>query len=105
MIGLGKWKTDIDTMIFTGTAVLGIGEKDGKYTMELELPGSDDFVPHLTVIKAEEDDNTLTAEVEADILKGKPIEMSLTFNETEANGYIKIPLVGKIKLRHAEKVG
>ncbi len=105
MIGLGKWKADIDTMVFTGTAVLVIGEKDGKYTMELELPGSDGFVPHLTVINAEEDDDILTADVEADILKGKTIEISLTFNKTEANGYIKIPLVGKIKLRHAEKIG
>lgn len=105
MIGLGKWKTDIDTIFFTGTAVLVIGEKDGKYTMSLELPDGDGDIPEIAVLKAEEDDDTLIAEVTADVMNGKAIDVSLTFKDDVCNGFLKIPFIGKIKIRNAEKVG
>ena len=104
MIGLGKWQTSIDNMFFKGDVVFTITGENGAYDVALELPNSDIDIPDITVYDAAEDGDTLTAKAEVSLLPGKAIDISLTFTDDVCNGFLKIPFIGKIKIKDAKKV-
>lgn len=106
MIGLGKWQADIDNILFKGAAVFTIADENGNYKIDLELPGEDLGVSDIDIQNIQEDGDTLTGEAKVDILPGnKPCEISLTFSDDVCNGFLKVPFIGKIKVKDAKKIG
>lgn len=103
MIGVGKYKVSVDHMFFKGDAVFEIEYKNGKYEFEIEIDNAD-FDMDVTILEAEEYDNTLDAKAMVAILPGKEIDIHLTFEDDKCNGYLKIPFVGKIKIKDAVKI-
>lgn len=102
MIGLGKWACRVDTMFFRGEAFFTIFDDNGKYGWALEVPG--ETIPEIDIHDVVEDGNTLTAIANVDLLPGKDIEITATFEADTFEGLIKIPFIGKIKLKDGKKV-
>lgn len=96
MIGLGTWEAPISTMIYRGTGRMTISDVNGEYSFQFELVDAD--VPEIRVSDIVEDGNTLTATAECDLLKGKKIPVTVTFDGDSFSGMIKAPLIGRIKL-------
>ena len=106
MIGLGKWQAEINNIIFKGSAVFTISDENGEYKINLELPGEDLGISDIEIKNVQEDGDTLTAEATVDIIPGgKACEVSLTFTDDICNGFLKVPFIGKIKIKDAKKIG
>jgi len=105
MPALGKWKFYVDTMFYRGDAILAVFEKeDGDYDVGLEIPGMAN-APEIEVVRMEVDGNTINGAGKTDLLKGKEIPFSATFDGDTASGFIKIPFIGRIKLTNGVRVG
>lgn len=104
MIGLGKYKAKINNMFFKGDAIFELDFEDGKYEMEIELQGADFDMPDFELKNVREDGNTLLANATTSLLPGKEIDVELTFENNKCNGFLKIPFIGKIKIKDAEKI-
>lgn len=102
MIGIGKWSCQVDTMFFRGEAFCIVKDNNGKYELELEVPGVE--VPEIDIRDIEEDGNTLTAIANVDLLPGKDIDIKITFDGDTFEGLLKIPFIGKIKLKDGKRV-
>lgn len=96
MIGLGKWEAPINTMVYKGTGRMEISDINGNYDFKFEVVGVN--LPEIRVSEIAEDGNTLTAVGECDLLPGKKIPVSITFDGDTFTGTIKAPLIGKVKL-------
>lgn len=101
MIGIGKWTVSIDTMMFRGSAILTIADKDGTYEITAEVPGV--TLPEYAVENIQEDGDTLTAIVKTPILSGKDLPISLTFDGDTCTGFAKVPLLGKVKFKNGQR--
>ena len=101
MIGLGTWKFQVDTMFYKGAAILTI-TNDGEYAMKVELPDMSGV--EIAVADITEDGDTLNGTATTDMLKGKDIPCSVTFDGDEAEGLMKVPFVGKLKLNDGKKI-
>ncbi len=104
MIGLGKYKAKINNMFFKGDAIFELENENGKYEMEIELQGADFDMPDFELTNTVENGNTLTANATTSLLPGKDIEVELTFEDDKCNGFLKIPFIGKIKIKDAVKL-
>lgn len=104
MIGLGKYKAKINNMFFKGDAIFELEFEDGKYEMEIELQGADFDMPDFELKNVREDGNTLLANATTSLLPGKEIDVELTFENDKCNGFLKIPFIGKIKIKDAVKI-
>lgn len=104
MIGLGKYKANINNMFFKGEAIFELLDNDGKYDMTIDLKDADFDMPDFELFGAEEDGDTLTAKATTSLLPGKEIDVSLTFENDKCNGFLKIPFIGKIKIKDAVKL-
>ncbi len=104
MIGIGKYKAKINNMFFKGDAIFELENENGKYEMEIELVGADFGIPDFELSDVAEDGNTLTAKATTSLLPGKDIDVELTFEDDMCNGFLKIPFIGKIKIRDAVKI-
>lgn len=102
MIGLGKWVCHVDTMFFRGDANLHLFDNNGAYGFELSLPDMD--IPEVVIKDISEDGNTLHAIANVDLLPGKDIDVTLTFEGDTMEGLLKVPFIGKIKLKDGKKV-
>ncbi len=102
MIGLGKWACTVNTMFFSGEVKLNVFDNNGEYGFELDIPGVD--IPDIEIKKVEEDEDTINAVVATSLLPGKDIEMSVTFDDDEFDGFLKIPFLGKVKLKDGRKI-
>ncbi|MGN1316397.1 MAG: hypothetical protein ACI4VW_04965 [Acutalibacteraceae bacterium] len=103
MVGIGRYKVNIDRNFFKGNVILNISHNCGKYSFEIEADEID-FDTDITVLRAVENGNTLCAKAEIGAMPGKEIDVSLTFDGNECNGYFKVPYVGKIKINDAVKI-
>ena len=104
MIGIGKYKVDIDHMFFKGEAVFEIKYDDGKYEFEIEIENADFDMDDIEIVDYTEDADTLDATAKVSLVPGKPINIHLTFTDTGCDGYLKIPFVGKVKIKDAVKI-
>ena len=104
MIGSGKYKAKINNMFFKGDAIFELENENGKYEMEIELVGADFGMPDFKLSDVAEDGNTLTAKATTSLLPGKDIDVELTFEDDMCNGFLKIPFIGKIKIKDAVKI-
>ncbi len=101
MIGLGKWVCHVDTMFFRGDAHLHLFDNNGEYGFELSLP--DMSIPEIVIKNVTEDGNTLNAIANVDLLPGKDIDVTLTFDGDTFEGLLKVPFIGKIKLKDGKR--
>ena len=102
MIGLGTWACNVNTMFFSGEAKIKIFDNNGCYGFELEVPGV--TVPDITIKSVEEDDDTITAVVQTSLLPEKDIDLTVTFDGDEFDGFVKIPFLGKVKFKDGHRV-
>ena len=103
MIGIGKYKVDIDHMFYKGEAVFEISFEDDNYKLEIEIDDANADLD-VTITEFEVDDDTLDAKASVPLIPGKDIDVHLTFDDEGCNGYLKIPFVGKIKIKNAVKI-
>ncbi len=105
MIGIGKYKVKIDHMFYNGEAIFEIENENGAYKIEIELADDDFEMPDIKLTDVIEDENTLIAKADVSAFPGKPVDVNLTFDGDKCNGFLKIPFVGKIKIKDAVKIG
>lgn len=96
MIGIGTWEAQINTMIFKGTGRMTIADNNGEYDFKFEIVGAQ--IPEIKISDIKEDGNTLTATAECDLLKGKQVPLTITFDGDKLTGMVKAPFIGKVKL-------
>jgi len=104
MIGLGKWAGRVDTIFFKGDVAIIIEDNNGEYKFDIELDADFD-IPDFKFYDIVEEGDTLTGKGEVSLLPGKVIDASMTFEGDTMSGFLKIPYVGKIKIKDAKKVG
>ena len=93
MIGLGKWACNVNTMFFSGEVKINIFDNNGAYGFDIDIPGIK--IPEIDIKSVEEDDDTVYAVVQVpSLLPGKDIEMTVTFDEDDFDGFIKVPIIG-----------
>lgn len=102
MIGLGKWACNVNTMFFSGEVKINVFDDNGKYGFELDIPGV--TVPDIDVKKLEEDGNTINVVAQTSLLPGKDVEMTVSFDGDEFDGFLKIPFLGKVKFKDGHRV-
>lgn len=102
MIGIGTWQCSVDTMFFSGTAEIRVFDKNGEYGFELKVPGVD--IPNIDVKEVQEEGNTINAVATTDMLPGKDINISLEFDNDTFTGFLKVPFLGKIKIKDGKKI-
>jgi hypothetical protein len=105
MLGLGTWRFFVDTMFYRGDAKIIVSEKDGAYEVDVDIPVMDDMPPFsFSNLEADGDTLTGTALVDMDMVRGKEIPFSVTFDGDSASGFLKVPFLGKIKLNNGVRV-
>ena len=102
MLGLGTWEFQENTMFYRGRVLLVLADKDGEYDVTLDLPGVD--VPDFEIVNMAQDGNTIAGAVKTSLLKGKEIPFSVTFDGDTANGFMKIPFMGKITMKDGKRI-
>ena len=108
MLGLGTWEFNVDTMFYRGRVLLMVTEKDGEYDIGIDIPGMD--VPAFEVKSlVAEDGNTdvsgtVTGTAQTDLLRGKDIPFSITFDGDTAEGFLKVPFMGKFTMRDGKRI-
>lgn len=100
-IALGKWICHVDTFIFSGDIKLNVKNKNGEYDFELDMPGFD--MPNFEIISISETADSVAATIFVPALK-KEAEINVTFTGDTVNGYIKVPFMGKIKIKNGKKI-
>ncbi len=105
MLGIGKYRAQINNMFFKGEAIFEFKDNGGKYDIEIELKDADVDMPEIIISDTVEDNNTLTAKATSPMFPGKEVDISLTFENDKCNGFLKIPFVGKVKIKDAVKIG
>ena len=102
MIGIGTWMCHVDTMLFKGDAKIKIFDNGGQYGFDLDVKDID--LPDIAVKDIVEDGDTLTATAITSMLPGKEIPITLTFDGDTVDGSLKVPFVGKVKLKNGRKI-
>lgn len=98
-----KYKAKINNMFFKGDAVFGITYNDGKYGMDIDLEGAEFDMP-VEITEVIEDSETFIAKATTSLLPDRIIDISLTFEDDKCNGFLKIPFIGKVKIKDAVKL-
>ncbi len=75
---------------------------DGEYGFRIDIP--DIKAPEIIVKDVEEDEDKITVTAETSLLPGKDVILFLEFDDDTCEGYVKVPLVGKIKLKNGKKI-
>ena len=102
MIGIGNWGCHVDTMFFKGDVKFTITDNGGEYGFEHHMDGP---IPEFQIKEIkEENDDTLHAIANVEMLPGKDIDVALTFAGDTFNGVIKVPFLGKIKLNNGYRL-
>jgi len=108
MLGQGTWEFNVDTMFYRGRVLLMVGEKDGQPDISIDIPGMD--VPAFELMSLEADEGntetagTITGAVQTDLLRGKDIPFSISFDGDSAEGFLKVPFMGKFTMRDGKKI-
>ena len=103
MLGLGKWKINVNTRFYSGDVLLVIAEKNGAYDIYAEFPSGKR--PDFRFSKLQAQGNTITGTAQHSLLQGSLIPFSATFGDGTASGSLDVPFIGMIRFSDAEKVG
>lgn len=98
-----KYKAKINNMFFKGDAVFGITYNDGKYGMDIDLEGAEFDMP-VEITEVIEDSDIFIAKATSSLLPERVIDITLTFEDDKCNGFLKIPFIGKVKIKDAVKL-
>ena len=104
MIGLGTWKFQVDTMFYNGAAILEITGEGGQYAVTASLPDMSGAT-EIALKDVTEDGDTLSGIATTSLLQGKDIPCSITFDGDTAEGFMKVPFIGKLKLKDGVRIG
>ena len=104
MIGLGKWAYNVNTVFITGLVTIGISDDNGAYKVEVLGIETDADVPDFRFYDIVEEGDTLKGKGEVSLLPGSSLEMSLTFDGDAMTGYLKVPYLGKIKIKDGKRI-
>lgn len=104
MIGIGKWRGYVSTMFFKGDTTFTIEDDNGNYKVDLELPSEID-VPEFSFSEIQGNGNILTAIATSPKFPGKKIDIELTFDGDNFDGLLKVPYIGKVKIKDGKKIG
>lgn len=102
MIGLGKWACNVNTMFFSGEVKINVFDDNGSYGFELDIPGIE--IPDITIKEVKEEGDTINAVAQTSLLPGKDIELTITFDGDEFDGFLKIPFLGKVKFKDGHRI-
>ncbi|MCR4616285.1 MAG: hypothetical protein K5756_09085 [Clostridiales bacterium] len=102
MLGLGTWIFDLDTMVYSGEGLVTISDDNGSYKFVAQTPDKQKTY-NIAVRSASENGNTLDVIFGVSQLAGKDINASITFDGDTAEGFVKIPFIGKIKLKNGRR--
>lgn len=107
MIGIGKWEASANAMMFNLSGVIEIRDNGGKYEFIYDVPERFSGTKITIHSVAEEGTDTLVVKGEASIMPGKIVEIHATFIGDKLTGYIKVPVMGgmKVKIKGGHRIG
>ena len=97
MLGLGKWKFDLKTMIYTGEAQIELYDNNGQYGLRILKPEME--TPQITVKELVEKDDTIKAVISVSLLPHSNLTLVFQFTDNTVEGYVKVPFLGKIPIK------
>jgi hypothetical protein len=94
----------VDTLFFKGDATIRIFDNNGDYGVELQIPELD--VPEVEIlsIDANEETQEVDATARISLLPGKDITFHAEFEDDGFSGFLKIPFLGKVRLKNGKKI-
>jgi len=104
MLGIGTWEFPVNIMGYRGVVRMEITDKGGQYGFALRMPGQAHHIPPVKIMQIAENGNTLNIIARVPQFPGKDIPVSVTFHGDRANGMVKAPFVGTIKLYNGRKI-
>ncbi|MDR1408959.1 MAG: hypothetical protein LBJ12_01525 [Oscillospiraceae bacterium] len=104
MVGIGSWACRVDTLFFKGDASIKIFDNNGEYGVELQIPDVDIPDVEIIEIEANEETNEVDAVARISLLPGKDITCHFEFEDNTFSGFLKIPFLGKVRLKDGKKV-
>lgn len=102
MVGIGTWSCRVDTMFFSGSGTIKVFDDNGKYGFNLDIPGVK--VPDITIKSVEENGNKVHAVVTSSVMPNKEMEIDVEFSADTFTGFIKVPILGKVKLKDGKRI-
>lgn len=104
MIGLGKWKFKLDTFLYSGLVYVTIGEEQGSYTFQAEIPGMNPN-PRIEIESIRVTRNEIHALYYTDALPWeKPLPADLTFQGDTMTIVLQLPFFGEMTLENGVRV-
>ena len=102
MIGIGNWGLPRGHHVLQGGRKVHHYRQRRGICFELHMDGP---IPEFQIKEIkEENDDTLHAIANVEMLPGKDIDVALTFAGDTFNGVIKVPFLGKIKLNNGYRL-
>ena len=102
MVGIGTWSCRVDTMFFSGSGTVKVFDDNGKYGFNLDIPGVK--VPDIEIKEVIENGNKVHAVLTSSVMPNKDFEIEAEFEENTFTGYIKVPILGKVKLKDGKRI-
>lgn len=103
MTGLGTWTCRIDTPLIKDKPLFTIFDNGGRYGIRFRMRNYE--TDNLDIIEAEESGNILRFNVAVDKFKpGATAVTELNFDGDRFTGFIRLPIMGKLKLVDGERV-
>ena len=102
MVGIGTWSCRVDTMFFSGSGTIKVFDDNGKYGFNLDIPGVK--VPDIEIKSVEENGNAVHAVVTSSVMPNKEMEIDVEFSDDTFTGFIKVPILGKVKLKDGKRI-
>ncbi len=106
MIGLGKWKGEVDTPVMSGSATVDIYDKGGEYAFDVEIEGMKKL-PKFSVYDIVEGEDSLSGKATIKVMGGIHAEISVKFTGEKKDrfeGYIKLPMLGTVPIKNGRRV-
>ena len=97
MIGLGTWKFNLKTMVFTGEVRLEIFDNGGEYGLRILQPQME--TPQITVKDLVETADTITAVISTPLLPHADLKLEAVFSGDTVEGSVKVPFLGKVPVK------
>lgn len=104
MLGIGKWKGEISTIVLKGTVFFEIAHDGKNYLVDIRLPEPMNKVK-IAFDEIHEDGNSLVGTGSISVMKNKTVETKITFEENgRVKSFMKIPMLGKVVMKNVERV-
>lgn len=104
MIGIGKWKFNINTFFFKGDVYLTIEDNNGKYKFTPEFPGYDGKLVY-TLEEVNENGNSLYVRGSSAMVPAvKSVAATFFFEGDKCRFVSDLPFIGHIEVKNGIKV-